>query len=352
MINFAALEESVASHGVSIGELGTAMQQLETQVATLASKEAVSEFEARSTAEQATMQRALDQLDATLKAQAGIVEQMPTIQRELVSQMAEIETKLVTEVGELHQRVMGRFGTIEAEVFKKASVEEVEKIGIEVVGRVRREDLTDLEATVGRIRDEAAGRIDGVAERTFAMRKELDAALESMRQGHTEVKARIDERTASLEEQSQANAAYLARSEKVLASKVATEELGRATEAWYGKLAQLRAVLQAQMDAVRSSAERGSEEFAGIVERIGHVCMRHELDPLRDLIETMQSEVRRGTSHEGGGVGRGGAGGVDPCPSPHHKDRRSTPRPLARQHAAATADPTPAPRPCEHGRVL
>ena len=300
MINFAALEENIANHGQTIGDLGSTLRRLETQVATLVSKAVVSEFESRSAEAQAKMQRAIDQLNVTLSAQAGVVEQMPTIQAELVGRMTEIETRLSTDLSELNQKVLSRFGSLEGDVHKKCNEADVEKMRIDVAGRVKHDEMGEMQSLVSRVRDEAANRIDSVSDRTFAMRKELDAALDSMRHANTQIKARIDERTVSLEEQGKASAAFLARSEKALSSKVATEELHRVTEAWEGQLTELRAVLQAQMDVVRNRAERGSEDFQSVVDKISSVAMRHELEPLGEHIASMQTELGRLSVDVGG----------------------------------------------------
>ena len=61
---------------------------------------------------------------------------------------------------------------------------------------------------------------------------------------------------------------FLAKAERQIGSKVSNDELTRVTKAFAEQLQETRNVLQAQMDVVRGRAERSTEDFQQVVDKM------------------------------------------------------------------------------------
>jgi hypothetical protein len=72
---------------------------------------------------------------------------------------------------------------------------------------------------------------------------------------------------------------FLAKAERQIGSKVSNDELTRVTKAFAEQLQETRNVLQAQMDVVRGRAERSTEDFQQVVDKMDAVAMRAEMTP-------------------------------------------------------------------------
>ena len=193
----------------------------------------------------------------------------------------------------------GRVTAAEGELRNKASKADLTKMKTELEDCVRRDHVDKLQALVNKVRDEASDRIDGIAERTFNMRKELDSSLDQMTATNELMQKRVDEKTGALEEQATEVAAFLSRAEKQIGEKVSNDELTRVTKAFAEQLQETRNVLQAQMDVVRGRAERSTEDFMRVVGKMDLVAMRVEVTPIAEDVKKLQNELAELTTEVG-----------------------------------------------------
>ena len=291
MINFAALEEDIGTCAKQQVEMGSSLGRLETTVATLASKAEVDAMETRLKEQLSKASRALERLDMAQQAASQVVQEMPSIQRELTARMSDLEQKLSAEVSNLSQTLGARVGAAESELRNKASKSDLSKIKIELEDCVRREHVDKLQTLINKVRDEASDRIDGLAERTLNMRRDLDGALDQMTKTTEQIQKRVDERTAALEEQANEVSNFLAKAERQIGSKVSNEELTRVVKSFSEQLQEMRNVLQAQMDVVRGRVERSTEDFQRVVGTMDAVAMRTEVQPIADNVKKLQSDL-------------------------------------------------------------
>ena len=291
MINFAALEENIVQCKKQQEEMSAQLNRLETTVSMLATKAEVDTMEARLKEQLSLASRALERLDVAQKAASQVVQEMPSIQRELTGRMSELEQRLTGEASNMLQLIGGRLATAEGELRNKASKTDLHKVKTELEDCVRREHVDKMQALVNKVRDEASDRIDGIAERTFNMRKELDAKQDQMSAMNELNQKRVDERTVALEEQADEVSTFLAKAERQIGGKVANDELNRVTKAFAEQLQETRNVLQAQMDVVRARAERSTEDFQRVVGKMDAVAMRTEVLPISEDVKQLQAAL-------------------------------------------------------------
>ena len=131
------------------------------------------------------------------------------------------------------------------------------------------------------------------------MRRDLDSSLEEIRKGTELVQKRVDEKTTSLEAQSDKVSVFLASAEKQLSSKVTNEELSRVSKSFAEQLQETRNVIQAQMDVVRGRVERSTEDFSRVVTKMDDVAMRTEVLPISEKVTKLQVDLGQLTAEVG-----------------------------------------------------
>lgn len=293
MINFAALEENIATCMEQQKEMSATLRRLETTVATLASKNEMDDMESRLNEQHSKTTRALEKLDVAQQAAAAIVHEMPQLQRDLTDRMALLEQRLTADLSTMSQTLGGRLSAAEGEVRARATKVEVDRLHTDVGDRATRDDADKLQTLINKVRDECSDRIDSIAERSFGMRKELDASLERIT-GVAEIMQRsVGERTSALEDQASKASELLAKAERQIGAKVSNDELNRVTTAFSAQVQETRNVLQAQMDVVRARAERSTEDFQRVVGKMDAVAMRIEVAPLSELAKKLQQDVTK-----------------------------------------------------------
>ena len=202
LISFGPLEDMI--HGVveTNKELTAQVQQLQTTLATMASKEELAASALDLNEALAKQERTLERLDLSAKSGQHLIDEVPAMQKELHSRMTELEQRLSTDVNNASLSLSGRLNTVESDLRNRASVAEMRKLGSEIDERVKREEVRGLQDQVNKVRDEASERIDDIGERTFNMRKELDERLQLLQSSSESMQQAVNSRTARLEEQS------------------------------------------------------------------------------------------------------------------------------------------------------
>ncbi len=222
MINFGGLQDLITNVTSKQEDMAVTLARLETTMATLASKLDLDNESAKLKETLGKHDRLLERLDVAQRSAAQIIDEMPTIQRELTTRMSDLEQRLGGELSTVSQSLGGRVAHVESELRNKASGSELRKMSNELDDRAKREDLRNVQDLVNKVRDEASDRIDDIGERTFNMRRELDASLDGMQREAEAMQERVEERTNRLEEQSSQVSTFLAKSERQIQSKVRT----------------------------------------------------------------------------------------------------------------------------------
>jgi archaellum component FlaC len=215
MINFAALEESIQACAEQQTDMSSSLRRLETTVATLASKMEVDQMEHRLKDSLSKTSRSIERLDVEQQAAQQVVQDMPSIQRELTTRMSDLEQRLTADVAKLSQSLGARVSAAEGDLRNKAGKADMSKLKTDIEDCVRRESFDKMQALLNKVRDEASDRLDGIAERTFNMRKELDSSLDQMTATSELLQKRVEERSAALEDQ--ANEVRAARPRELVA---------------------------------------------------------------------------------------------------------------------------------------
>jgi len=291
MINFAALEESIQACAEQQTDMSSSLRRLETTVATLASKMEVDQMEHRLKDSLSKTSRSIERLDVEQQAAQQVVQDMPSIQRELTTRMSDLEQRLTADVAKLSQSLGARVSAAEGDLRNKAGKADMSKLKTDIEDCVRRESFDKMQALLNKVRDEASDRLDGIAERTFNMRKELDSSLDQMTATSELLQKRVEERSAALEDQANEVSTFLAKAERQIGSKVSNDELTRVTKAFAEQLQETRNVLQAQMDVVRGRAERSTEDFQQVVDKMDAVAMRAEMTPIAEEVKKLEAEI-------------------------------------------------------------
>eukprot|EP00966_Prymnesium_polylepis_P006793 156549-Prymnesium_polylepis.1 len=145
LINFGGLEELI--HGVveNNKELAAQVQQLETTLATMASKQELQENQQSLVEALAKQERQIERLDLAAKSGQHVIDEVPSMQKELHSRMTELEQRLSTDVNNSNMSLTGRLNTVESDLRNRASVAEMRKLGAEVEERVKRDEVRDLQ---------------------------------------------------------------------------------------------------------------------------------------------------------------------------------------------------------------
>jgi hypothetical protein len=265
-------------------------------MAAMSSKAESESLEARMNEHLSKVQRALERLDVAQQSSSSIVQEMPHLQREMTGRMGELEQRLASELSDLTQTLGTRMSSAESDLRNKASKTELNKLHVNVEDRPRRDEVETLQSLVNKVRDEAIDRIDGIGERTFNMRKELDGNLDRMTTASEMLQQRIEQRMAGLEQDAAQVSGFLSKADRQLGSKVSSDELVRATTAFSEQLQETRNVLQAQMDVVRNRAERSIDDFQRVVLKMDSVAMRAELEPVAQASRKLQTDLIELTS--------------------------------------------------------
>ena len=291
MINFAALEENINTCVSQQQEMSATLGRLETTVAALSSKAECNEMEKRLEEKISKANRALEKLDVAQQAASQIVQDMPQIQRELTARMSDLEQRLTGEVSNVSQSLGARLTTAEGDLRNKATKIEFAQLKSDLDSCASREHVDKLQSLINKVRDEASDRIDGLAERTLNMRRDLDGGLDQIRSTTEQIQKRVDEKVATLEEQANQVSAFVAKAERQISSKVTNEELTRSVRSFAEQLQETRNVLQAQMDVVRNRMERSTEDFERVVSKMDSVAMRTEVLPISDNVRKLQTDL-------------------------------------------------------------
>mmetsp|Transcript_72206 Transcript_72206/g.191929 ORF Transcript_72206/g.191929 Transcript_72206/m.191929 type:complete len:679 (+) Transcript_72206:121-2157(+) len=289
LINFGGLEELI--HGVveNNKELAAQVQQLETTLATMASKQELQENQQSLVEALAKQERQIERLDLAAKSGQHVIDEVPSMQKELHSRMTELEQRLSTDVNNSNMSLTGRLNTVESDLRNRASVAEMRKLGAEVEERVKRDEVRDLQGQVNKVRDEASERIDDIGERTFNMRKELDERLQLLQASSESMQKAVQDRTARLEEQSTQVSTFLIKADRAINTKVTADDLERVQASFSEQLQDCRSVLQAQMMVVRERAEKIYTEFQEVWRDMKSVAFKHDIEPVAALAEQLKA---------------------------------------------------------------
>ena len=181
MINFQELQENIVTCMAQQAEMADTISKMQDEIKTLATKKEMAAMEAKLQGTLDKQQRDIERLDVAMSAASQVVNDMPAIQRDLGTRMADLEQRLSAEVANQAQVLGGRVTAAEGELRNKASKADLTKMKTELEDCVRRDHVDKLQALVNKVRDEASDRIDGIAERTLNMRRELDSSMESIK---------------------------------------------------------------------------------------------------------------------------------------------------------------------------